>query len=101
MKPLPHFVQSPLLRSVPGVYHAFRGVDPVEGRGMKERLTEVFAISPEAIGTLKQVHSAKVLAFEAGDAGHSREREEGKGTPSGRKLPARASASARRTASPS
>ncbi len=28
MKPLPHFEQSPLLRSVPEVYHAFLGVDP-------------------------------------------------------------------------
>ena len=67
MKPLPHFVQSPLLRSVPGVYHAFLGVDPVEGRGRPERLREVFSLAPETIGTLKQVHSASVLAFEPGD----------------------------------
>ena len=68
MKPLPHILQSPLLRSVPGVYHAFPGVDPVEGRSHMERLPEVFSISPQAIGTLKQVHSAIVLAFEPGDA---------------------------------
>jgi YfiH family protein len=71
MKPLPHFIQSPLLLSVPGVYHAFPGVDPVEGRGMKERLAESFAIPPAAIGTLKQVHSATVRAFEPEDAGVS------------------------------
>jgi len=69
MKPLPYFIQSPLLRSAHGVYHAFLGVDPVEGRGLKERLTEVFGISPDTIGTLKQVHSATVLAFERGDTG--------------------------------
>ena len=67
MKPLPYFVQSPLLRSVPGVYHAFLGMDPVEGRGRGERLREVFSLSPETVGTLKQVHSASVLAFEPGD----------------------------------
>jgi hypothetical protein len=52
---------------VPWVYHAFLGVDPVEGRGHRERLREVFAVPPEAIGTLKQVHSASVLSFEPGD----------------------------------
>jgi len=67
MKPLPHFVQSPLLRSVPWVYHAFLGVDPVEGRGRRERLREVFSIAAETVGTLKQVHSSSVLSFEAGD----------------------------------
>jgi len=67
MKPLPHIVQSPLLRSVPGVYHAFLGVDPVEGRGRRERLREVFSLAAETIGTLKQVHSASVLSFEPGD----------------------------------
>lgn len=67
MKPLPHFVQSPLLRSVPWVYHAFLGVDPVEGRGRRERLREVFSLSAETVGTLKQVHSASVLSFETGD----------------------------------
>ncbi len=77
MKPLPHFIQSPLLRAVPGVYHAFLGVDPVEGRGHKERLSGVFSISPAAIGTLKQVHSAAVLAYESrdGDAPGGRKRE--------------------------
>ena len=67
MKRLPHFVQSPLLRSVPGVYHAFLGVDPVEGRGRRERLREVFSLPAETVGTLKQVHSASVLSFEPGD----------------------------------
>ena len=67
MKPLPHFVQSPLLRSVAGVYHAFLGIDPVEGRGRRERLREVFSLSAETVGTLKQVHSSSVLAFEPGD----------------------------------
>jgi YfiH family protein len=67
MKPLPYFVQSPLLHSVPWVYHAFLGVDPVEGRGRRERLREVFSLSAETVGTLKQVHSASVLSFETGD----------------------------------
>jgi YfiH family protein len=67
MKPLPYFVQSPLLRSVPGVYHAFLGVDPVEGRGRRDRLREVFSLAAETVGTLKQVHSASILRFEPGD----------------------------------
>ena len=67
MNPLPHFEQSPLLRSVPGIYHAFLGVDPVEDRGRRERLREVFSLAPDTIGTLKQVHSASVLSYEAGD----------------------------------
>ena len=67
MNRLPHFIQSPLLRSVPGVYHAFLGVDPVEGRDRRERLRKVFSLSPETVGTLKQVHSATVLFFEPGD----------------------------------
>ncbi|HSQ14988.1 MAG TPA: polyphenol oxidase family protein [Candidatus Binatia bacterium] len=67
MNPLPYFAQSPLLRSVPGIYHAFLGVDPVEGRGRRERLREVFAVAAETVGTLKQVHSASVLPFEPGD----------------------------------
>jgi YfiH family protein len=77
MKPLPHFIQSPLLRSVPGVYHAFLGVDPVEGRGRKERLSAVFSISPAVIGTLKQVHSADILEYEPrnGDVPGSWKRE--------------------------
>jgi YfiH family protein len=64
---LPHFIQSPMLRSVPGVYHAFLGLDPAEGRGRKKRLPEGFSIPAETVGTLKQVHSAVVLAFESGD----------------------------------
>lgn len=67
MNPLPHFVQSPLLRSARGVYHAFLGVDPAFGRGRRERLPEVFSISAESVGTLRQVHSAAVLRFEPGD----------------------------------
>src|SRR5512132_343685 len=67
MNPLPHFEQSPLLCSVPGVYHAFLGVDPVEGRTRRMRLREVFAVAAETVGTLKQVHSASVLSFEPGD----------------------------------
>ena len=69
MKPLPYFLQSALLRAVPGVYHAFSGVDPVGERGMKERLAEAFAIPPGAIGTLKQVHSAVIRRLEPGDTG--------------------------------
>ncbi len=68
MRPLPHFLQSPLLRSVPWVYHAFGGVDPVAGRGHRERLAEAFSVSPEAVGALKQVHSADVLEFRLRDA---------------------------------
>jgi YfiH family protein len=67
MRPLPYFIQSLLLRSVPVVYHAFLGIDPVEGRGREERLREVFSIPPETVGTLKQVHATDVLAYEPGD----------------------------------
>ena len=69
MRPLPCFIQSSLLRSVAGVYHAFTGVDPVDGRGMKERLAEVFAISPETVGTLKQIHSGIARSLEPVDMG--------------------------------
>jgi purine-nucleoside/S-methyl-5'-thioadenosine phosphorylase / adenosine deaminase len=64
---LPHMVQSPLLREVPGVYHAFLGIDPVEGREDRGRLAGALSIPPEAIGRLKQVHSADVLAYVPGD----------------------------------
>lgn len=64
-----HFVQSPLLRSVPGFYHAFGGVDPVRGRGAGERLRQLFFISPASIRTLRQVHSAEVLESTPEDAG--------------------------------
>lgn len=64
MRPLPHFVQSPLLRSVPGIFHAFLGMDPVEGRGTGDLLREVFSVPPETVGTLRQVHSAVVLPYE-------------------------------------
>jgi len=69
MRPLPYFIQSSLLRSIPGVHHAFPGVDPVEGRGAKERLAEVFAVSSGTIGTLRQIHSGIVLQLEPGDTG--------------------------------
>lgn len=65
---LPRFVQSPLLRSVPGVYHAFLGVDPVPGRGDSERLGIVFSVPSSRVGTLRQVHSATVLEWEEADA---------------------------------
>jgi YfiH family protein len=68
MRPLPHFLQSPLLLSVPGVYHAFPGKDPAEGRGQKERLREAFSIPPASLGTLKQIHSPIVLEFDPRDA---------------------------------
>jgi len=58
---LPHFVQSPLLRAVKGVYHAFPGIDPVSGRGSRDRLRQVFSVPPSRLGTLRQVHSGKVL----------------------------------------
>ena len=67
MRPLPHFLQSPLLRSVTGVYHAFLGMDPVADRGRRERLREVFSLSADVVGTLKQVHSATVLRYGPGD----------------------------------
>ena len=65
---LPHFVQSPLLRTVPGVYHAFVGVDPVRGRALRDQLREVFAVPPSRLGTLRQVHSGVALEMEDGDA---------------------------------
>src|SRR3990172_6910842 len=65
---LPRFVQSPLLRSVPGIYHAFLGIDPVPGRGDAARLRTVFCVPPSRIGTLRQVHSATVLEWDEADA---------------------------------
>ena len=65
---LPRFVQSPLLRSVPGIYHAFLGIDPLPGRGDAARLRTVFCVPPSRIGTLKQVHSATVLEWDEADA---------------------------------
>jgi YfiH family protein len=65
---LPRFIQSPLLRSVPGLYHAFLGVDPMSGRKDAERLRTVFSIPPYRIGTLKQLHSANVLEWKEADA---------------------------------
>ncbi len=65
---LPYFVQSSLLRSVPGIYHAFLGVDPQPGRKDAERLQAGFSVPPSRIGTLKQVHSPTVLEWEEADA---------------------------------
>lgn len=65
---LPRFVQSPLLRSVPGFYHAFLGVDPLPGRGEAGRLQTVFSVPPSCVGTLRQRHSATVLEWEEADA---------------------------------
>jgi YfiH family protein len=65
---LPYFVQSPLLRAVPGVYHAFVGVDPVRGRALRDQLREVFAVPPSRLGTLRQVHSAIALEMDEADA---------------------------------
>jgi YfiH family protein len=42
-------------------------VDPVEGRGRRARLREVFSLSADVVGTLKQIHSAKVLRLGPGD----------------------------------
>jgi len=67
LRSLPHFLQSGLLRDLGGIYHAFLGVDPVMGRGRRERLREVFSLPAEVVGTLKQVHSARVLRFGPGD----------------------------------
>ena len=65
---LPYFVQSQLLRAVPGVYHAFPGVDPVRGRGFREQLRQAFSVPPSCVGTLRQVHSATVLEMRETDA---------------------------------
>jgi len=66
---LPNFVQSPLLRSVPGIYHAFLGIDPVPERGDAERLRSVFCVPPSRIGTLRQIHSATVRTWSEKDGG--------------------------------
>jgi YfiH family protein len=65
---IPYFVQSPLLRSVTGVYHAFVGIDPVRGRALRDQLREVFAVPPSRLGTLRQVHSAVALEMDEADA---------------------------------
>lgn len=65
---LPRFVQSSLLRSVHGIYHAFLGVDPMPGRNDKGRLQSVFSLPPSRVGTLQQIHSATVLEWECQDA---------------------------------
>jgi len=75
---LPRFLQSGLLRSAEGFYHAFQGIDPLRGRGEEERLRSVFAVPPGRIGTLRQVHSRVVLEREEPDAGNLEEgRREG------------------------
>lgn len=65
---IPYFVQSQLLRAIPGVYHAFVGIDPVRGRTLRDQLREVFAVPPSRIGTLRQVHSAVALEMVEADA---------------------------------
>jgi polyphenol oxidase len=65
---IPFFVQSPLLRAIPGVYHAFVGVDPVRGRALRDQLREAFAVPPSRLGTLRQVHSAIALEMNEADA---------------------------------
>lgn len=65
---IPYFLQSPLLRSVPGVYHAFVGIDPVRGRALRDQLREVFAVPTSRLGTLRQVHSAVALEMVEEDA---------------------------------
>jgi YfiH family protein len=64
----PFFVQSPLLRAVPGVYHAFPGIDPVRGRGLRDQLRQAFSVPPSRVGTLRQVHSATALEMRETDA---------------------------------
>ena len=64
---IPYFVQSPLLRAIPGVYHAFVGIDPVRERALRGQLREVFAVPPSRLGTLRQVHSAVALEMEETD----------------------------------
>lgn len=66
---LPRFVQSGLLRSAEGFYHAFLGIDPLPGRGEEERLRSVFSVPPDRIGVLRQVHSGIALEWEEEDAG--------------------------------
>ncbi|MBI5420256.1 MAG: laccase domain-containing protein [Deltaproteobacteria bacterium] len=63
---LPHVVQSPLLRSVPGFYHAFAGVDPAR-RGSREILRQAFSVPPSRVGTLRQIHSGIALEMEETD----------------------------------
>lgn len=65
---IPFFVQSPLLRAVAGVYHAFPGVDPVGGRRLGDQLRQVFSVPPSRVGTLRQVHSAAALEMRETDA---------------------------------
>ncbi|MBI5577052.1 MAG: polyphenol oxidase family protein [Deltaproteobacteria bacterium] len=65
---IPFFVQSPLLRTVRGVYHAFPGIDPVHGRKLHDQLRQAFSVPPSRVGTLRQVHSATVLEMAETDA---------------------------------
>jgi len=68
---LPRFVQSGLLRSAEGFYHAFLGIDPLRGRGEEECLRTIFSVPPDRIGTLRQVHSRVALEREESDGGIS------------------------------
>lgn len=65
---VPHLVQSPVLRATRGVYHGFLGIDPVRGRRQEETLRAVFALPPDRVGTLRQIHSGIALEMEEGDA---------------------------------
>lgn len=64
---VPPFVQSRLLRAVPGVYHAFPGIDPVRGRGLGDQMRQAFSVPPSRVGTLRQVHSGTVLEMSETD----------------------------------
>lgn len=76
---LPAFVQSPLLLSASGFFHAFPGIDPV-GRSYGEMTRDVFCIPPDSVSTLSQVHSADVLVADGRDAGMTRDgKREGDG----------------------
>lgn len=67
---LPVFVQSPLLLGARCAWHAFCGADPVPGRDGRTRLREAFAVPPDSVGTLMQIHSPLALEMEDGDAGN-------------------------------
>ncbi|GAB4363938.1 MAG: peptidoglycan editing factor PgeF [Deltaproteobacteria bacterium] len=66
---LPRFVQSPLLGTAEGFYHAFQGIDPLRGRDEAERLASVFSVVPGRVGTLRQIHSGIALEREECDGG--------------------------------
>jgi len=69
----PFFVQSALLREVPGVYHAFLGADPVPGRSDSELLSRVFCVPSRRVAFPRQVHSALVHRVASEEAGEKEE----------------------------